>query len=179
MSYRRSCWTYKTFTSIRLATQVMTKVSSDVRQTSPASRWTTWYYNSEDQNRWKELSAFGLCSLIMSRWWDYVSELRPPSCLLFIPQEIWKHGEPWWWCRLGITPDSSSRALCQSNQQSYMGTSRRNGRKSENFAYHYLKRLKGKKVKSYDMGLPALLPIRRKVCCGFLSPLEIHRLCRV
>jgi hypothetical protein len=27
--------------------------------------------------------------------------------------------------------------------------------------------------------LPALLPIRRKVCCGFLSPLKIHRLCWV
>jgi hypothetical protein len=30
-------------------------------------------------------------------------------------------------------------------------------------------------VKSYDIGRPALLPIRR-VCCGFLSPLQIHRL---
>jgi hypothetical protein len=27
-------------------------------------------------------------------------------------------------------------------------------------------------VKSYDMGPAALLPIRRKVCCGFLSPLK-------
>jgi hypothetical protein len=26
------------------------------------------------------------------------------------------------------------------------------------------------------MGPPALLPIQRKVCCGFLSPLQIHRL---
>jgi hypothetical protein len=33
-------------------------------------------------------------------------------------------------------------------------------------------------VKSYDMGPPALLSIRRKVCCGFLSPLKIHRLGR-
>jgi hypothetical protein len=32
--------------------------------------------------------------------------------------------------------------------------------------------------KSYDMGPPALIPIRRKVCCGLLSPLEIHRLGR-
>jgi hypothetical protein len=28
---------------------------------------------------------------------------------------------------------------------------------------------------SYDMGPAALLPILRKVCCGFLSPLKIHR----
>jgi hypothetical protein len=31
-------------------------------------------------------------------------------------------------------------------------------------------------VKSYDMVPPALLHIRRKVCCGFLSPLKIHHL---
>jgi hypothetical protein len=29
-------------------------------------------------------------------------------------------------------------------------------------------------LKSYDMGLPALLPIRRKVCCGLFSPLKFH-----
>jgi hypothetical protein len=27
-------------------------------------------------------------------------------------------------------------------------------------------------ARSYDMGHPALLPIRRKACCGFLSPLK-------
>jgi hypothetical protein len=31
-------------------------------------------------------------------------------------------------------------------------------------------------VKSYDKGPPALLPLRRKVCCGFVSPLKISRL---
>jgi hypothetical protein len=44
ISYRRSCFSYKTFTSIRLATQVMTKASSDLRQSivqiSPASGLT-------------------------------------------------------------------------------------------------------------------------------------------
>jgi hypothetical protein len=43
-------------------------------------------------------------------WMDggYVSELRPPTSLLFIPRVICEHGEPrWWsWCQLGITPDS-------------------------------------------------------------------------
>jgi hypothetical protein len=29
-------------------------------------------------------------------------------------------------------------------------------------------------VKSYDMGPPALLPLWRKVCCGFLLPLKVH-----
>jgi len=26
----------------------------------------------------------------------YVYELRPPTGLLFIPQLIYEHGEPWW-----------------------------------------------------------------------------------
>jgi hypothetical protein len=30
----------------------------------------------------------------------------------------------------------------------------------------------GDAVKRYNMGTPALLPVRRKVCCGFLSPLK-------
>jgi hypothetical protein len=32
----------------------------------------------------------------MSMGWDYVSELQPPTGLLFKPQVIHKHGEPWW-----------------------------------------------------------------------------------
>jgi hypothetical protein len=31
----------------------------------------------------------------MSMRWDYVSQLRPPTGLLFISQVIHKHGEPW------------------------------------------------------------------------------------
>jgi hypothetical protein len=27
---------------------------------------------------------------------DYVSELRPPTGILFIPQVIYEHGETWW-----------------------------------------------------------------------------------
>jgi hypothetical protein len=34
-------------------------------------------------------------------------------------------------------------------------------------------------TKSSDMGPPPLLPTRRKVSCGFLSPLKIHQLGRV
>jgi hypothetical protein len=68
--------------------------------------------------------------------WDYVSEPRLPTGLLFILQVVCESGEPWWWCRLEITPDSSTRALWQSYQEW-------NGRRSENFAYQYLKYLKG------------------------------------
>jgi hypothetical protein len=34
--------------------------------------------------------------LIMSIGWDYVSELRPPKGLLFIPYVMYEHGEPRW-----------------------------------------------------------------------------------
>jgi hypothetical protein len=82
--------------------------------------------------------------LFIMMGWDYVSELRPPTGLLFIPSVMCEHGEPWWWwCRLGITPNSSTRALWQSYQQRSLGASRRNGRRSANFAYQYLKYLKG------------------------------------
>jgi len=33
--------------------------------------------------------------MIMSMGWDYVSELRPPMDILFVPQVIYEHGEPW------------------------------------------------------------------------------------
>jgi hypothetical protein len=32
--------------------------------------------------------------LFMSMGWDYDSELRPPTGLLFIPQMIYEYGEP-------------------------------------------------------------------------------------
>jgi hypothetical protein len=34
--------------------------------------------------------------MIMSMGRDYVSELRPPTGLLFITQVICEHEEPWW-----------------------------------------------------------------------------------
>jgi hypothetical protein len=113
---------------------------------------------------------------------DYVSELRPPTGLLFIPRVISEHGEPWWWwCRLGITPDSSTRALWQSYQQRHL---RQVGGMDEGvrilpISIWNTSRDLEHAVKSYDMGPPGLVPVRRKMCCGFLSPLKIHRLGRV
>jgi hypothetical protein len=53
---------------------------------------------------------------------DYVSEPQPQTGLLFIPRVICERGETqWWWCRLGITPDSSTKALWQSYQQRHLG----------------------------------------------------------
>jgi hypothetical protein len=36
--------------------------------------------------------------MIMLKEWNYVSELQPPTGLLFIPKVIYSyaHGEPWW-----------------------------------------------------------------------------------
>jgi hypothetical protein len=34
--------------------------------------------------------------MIMSMECDYISEQWPQTCLLFIPQVICEHGEPWW-----------------------------------------------------------------------------------
>jgi hypothetical protein len=43
------------------------------------------------------LLGFIVCSCRSCRLgWDYVSELRPPTGLLFIPQIIYEYGEPWW-----------------------------------------------------------------------------------
>jgi hypothetical protein len=74
--------------------------------------------------------------------WDYVSELRPPTGLLFIPRIIREHGEPWWWScqdKFWLVHQSSLAVL----QAETYWASRRNGRRSENFAYQYLKYLKG------------------------------------
>jgi hypothetical protein len=52
--------------------------------------------------------------------WD--SNLRTEAIigLLFIPR-VNVSGEPWWWlCRLGITPDLSTRARWQSYQQRHL-----------------------------------------------------------
>jgi hypothetical protein len=86
--------------------------------------------------------------------WDYVSELQPPTVLLFIPP-----GDMWAWIAMTMMPAGDNS--CPVHQSSLAvlpaetsGESRRNGRKSENFAYKYLKYLK--KVKSKAVPLHAM-----------------------
>jgi hypothetical protein len=67
--------------------------------------------------------------IIMFVWWD-VSELRPPTGLLFIPQAIYEHGEPWW-----NVVERQKLLTCspeQSYQQRHVVASRRNGKRNEN-----------------------------------------------
>jgi hypothetical protein len=82
--------------------------------------------------------------LIMMRW-DYVSEMRPLISLLFISRV-------WAWRAmvmvLMMMPAGYNSWLVHQSSQTVLpaeisGASRRNGRRSENFAYQYLKYLKG------------------------------------
>jgi hypothetical protein len=108
-------------------------------------------------------------------WWgENMSQNCGYQQSLFIPWVIREHGEPWWWWwyRLGITPYSCIRAFWQSCQQRHLGQT--GGISIWNTVRDF-----EHAVKSYDMGPSALVPVRRKVSCGFLSTLKIHRLCRV
>jgi hypothetical protein len=58
--------------------------------------------------------------IIISTCRDYVYKLRPPKGLLFFPQTIHEHGEPWWIDIDRKTPESSTRPFWQSYQQSYL-----------------------------------------------------------
>jgi hypothetical protein len=69
--------------------------------------------------KFKDYDRFYQVEWLIMMGLDYVSDPRPPTDLLFIPRVIC---EPWWWWRrLGITPDSSTRALWQSYQQRDLG----------------------------------------------------------
>jgi hypothetical protein len=125
-------------------------------------------------------------SISMIDWlWlgETASERQPPTVLLFIPRVICERVGPWWWwwCWLGITPDSSTRARWQSYQQRHLERvgGMYDGVRILTVSIWDTSTDLLHAVKSYDMGPPALLPIRRKVCWGFLSALKIHRLGRV
>jgi hypothetical protein len=110
--------------------------------------------------------------------WDYVSELRPPMGILLIPQVICEHGEPWWWwCQLGDNSwliHQSSLAVLSAETS---GASRRNGR-SENFAYQYLKYLKGYLTccKLLRHGTSGFTSHPKEGALWILSPLKVYRL---
>jgi hypothetical protein len=77
--------------------------------------------------------ANGGVMMIMSMGWDYVSELRPLTGLLFIPQVIYEHGELRWNDIDRGDPDSSTRALWQSHQQSHLVASGGTGEENDKF----------------------------------------------
>jgi hypothetical protein len=75
--------------------------------------------------------------------------------------------------RLGLTPDLTTRDLWRS---------RRWARETGNFVYPSLWDFKSSftccKILRHGTS-PLYFPSERKVCCGFVSPLKIHRLGRV
>jgi hypothetical protein len=115
--------------------------------------------------------------------WDYVSELPPPACLLFIPNVACEHGEPWWndtdRAKLMIRPPEIS-----GNPTSSHLTARVRAKETMNLALRsiFVRTFQVTflhAVKSYDMGFLTLLPLQRKVFCRFLSPWNIRRFGRV
>jgi hypothetical protein len=102
--------------------------------------------------------------MIKSMGWDYISELRPPTGLLFISQVIYEHGEPWWNdCvdrgKLLILPPE----LSGNPTSSHLVTSRKNGRKEWEFGFP-------KYFYSYLQLIFAFRKILRHGAFGFTSP---------
>jgi hypothetical protein len=95
-------------------------------------------------------------------------------------------GECEWTAMVMMMPTGDNSLLVYQSSLAVLpaetsGASRRNGRRNENFAYSVSFDTSTDllhAIKSYK-GPPALLPIWRKVCCGFLSSLKIHHLSRI
>jgi hypothetical protein len=110
-----------------------------------------------------------------------MSEVRLRTGLLFISQAIYERIEPWWndivrAKFLILLPELSGNPII-----SHLVANRRNSRRKlrvwpcEVFLLMLVRGLLHA-VKSCGVGLTALLPLRRKLCCEFLSPLRIHNL---
>jgi hypothetical protein len=119
--------------------------------------------------------------------WDWRLRTAPSTGLLFISGWFAMWNMVWWYWQM-LTPNLSNRALWEPPvladgpvSRDISGASGRMGEVNENLVYPSPWDFKRSFtcLKINGMGPPALLPIRRNVCCGYLSPLEIHRLDRV
>jgi hypothetical protein len=70
----------------------------------------------------------------MTMRWVYVSELRPPAGLLFIPHVIYEHGEPRWNDIGRGTPDLSTTALWKFYSYHLVGKQEELGEETMNLA---------------------------------------------
>jgi hypothetical protein len=104
--------------------------------------------------------------MIMSMKWDYVSELRPSTGLLFIPRVIlraWRTVVEW--CRQRTTPDSSTRTL------SVLLAESSGSKQEEQFIGLFVSDcFKCRKMLRH--GASGFTSLWRKACYGFLSPLK-------
>jgi hypothetical protein len=105
-------------------------------------------------------TALMMMMIIVSMWRDYVSELRPPRGLLFVPQVAHEYGEPRW-------NDTDRGKLIHPPQFSCNPTSSHLVENQEELA-------KGI-INYHDRGPTALLPLPKKGVLRILSPLKIHR----
>jgi hypothetical protein len=110
----------------------------------------------------------GRLLLFMSMWWDDVSELRPPTGLLFIPQLIYEYGEPRW----NDTDRGNRRTrrkpvtvqLCP--QHISHGPTMARTRSSA---------VRGRQLTSWAMAPPSgrLLPTNLRLCAPWFHPINI------
>jgi hypothetical protein len=112
---------------------------------------------------------------IMSMGWYYVSELGPPTGILFTSQVIYPHAEPWW-NDIDRVKLIHPLELSGSPTSSYIVAKQEDLAKKMNFAlqsiFFILRRVLQHVVKSCNMA-PTFWT---KTYCRFLSPLKIHRL---
>jgi hypothetical protein len=122
--------------------------------------------------------------VIMWMRWEYISELRSPTGLLFIPRwcmSMELHDGMYSTEETSLSVHQSSLAVLPTESSGSKQQERVKG--MMNFALlnifvHTCKWFLHAE-KPYDLGPPSLRPIQRKACCGFLSPLNIQRLSRV
>jgi hypothetical protein len=117
--------------------------------------------------------------MTMSMGWDYVPELGPPTGLFFIPQVIacmsmGSHGEMILTGEISWFVHQSSLAILPAESSSNKATEMITLAFEISF-FHTSKWFhKCRKI----LRPRALRLLRRKMCCGYLSPLKIHRLGR-
>jgi hypothetical protein len=95
------------------------------------------------RTQWTEQAIDWLPDWLIMMGWDYVSELRPPTGLLFNPRVMWA-----WRAMVMMMPAGDNSWLVHQSSLAVLpaetsGASRMNGRRSENFAYQYPEYLKG------------------------------------
>jgi hypothetical protein len=136
---------------------------------------------SSVQSECQENSLKYTIDLLITMGWDYLTTTATTGPVVYSQGDMWT-------CRAmvkivpaGDNPWLVYQTFLEVLPADISGESWRNGLRSEDFAYQYVKYLKGYLTcrEILRHGPPALLPHRRKVCCGSLSPLNINRFGRV
>jgi hypothetical protein len=115
----------------------------------------------------------------MSMGLEYVSELRLPTGLLFIPQVIYEHGESLWNDTDREKSSFDHQRPLEILTSHLVAKQEELAKKMIHFAFaKYLFHTSNGSLtcrKILRHGADGFIPLRRKACCGFLSPLKMHR----